>query len=60
MSHWEDVTLGGCQVDSSGVKVVGVQWDSIPDQLSFDIRHISNAVDEVQQPTSTTSLVSGL
>ena len=41
-------TLGGCKVDSSGVKVLGVQWDSIPDQLSFDIRHISNAEDKVQ------------
>ncbi|KAL5488550.1 hypothetical protein EMCRGX_G017504 [Ephydatia muelleri] len=40
--------FGGCQVDSSGVKVLGVQWDSVLDQLSFDIHHIGNAADKVQ------------
>ena len=40
--------FGGCQVDSSGVKVLGVQWDSVLEQLSFDIHHIGNAADKVQ------------
>ena len=40
--------FGGCQIDSSGVKVLGVQWDSVLDQLSFDIHHIGNAADKVQ------------
>ena len=30
------------------MKVLGVQWDSVSDQLSFDVHHISDAADKVQ------------
>ena len=41
-------TLGDCHVNSSGEKVLGVQWDCTSDQLFFDIHHICEAAKEVE------------
>ena len=41
-------TLGDCHVNSSGEKVLGVQWDCTSDQLSFNIHHIYKAAKWVE------------